>query len=51
MKLGPSHVPAAPAYERAGIAFLQATYWDTHPEGEGDAPSPWMNAEATDGTR
>ena len=43
--------PLAPVYERAGIEFVQAAAREIHPEGERDDPSPYVIAEAADGTR
>ena len=38
-------------YERAGIEFVQAAAREIHPEGDREASSPYVIAEAADGTR
>ena len=43
--------PLAPVYERAGIELVQAAARELHPEGDSDAPSPYVIAESADGTR
>ena len=43
--------PLAPVYERAGIEFLQAAARELHPEGDDGDSSPYVVAEAADGTR
>ena len=43
--------PLAPVYERAGIEFVQAAAREIHPEGDREHQSPYVVAEAADGTR
>jgi sulfide:quinone oxidoreductase len=43
--------PLAPIYERAGIEFVQAAAREIHPEGDERDPTPFVVAEAADGTR
>jgi len=51
--LAPAKVtfPLAPVYERAGIEFVQAAAREIHPEGERHDASPFVIAEAADGSR
>ena len=43
--------PLAPVHERVGIEFMQPAPRDIYPDGERDDPSPYVVAEAADGTR
>jgi hypothetical protein len=43
--------PLAPVYERAGTEFVQAAARELHPEGDSDAPSPYVIAGSADGKR
>ncbi len=43
-------VPLAPIYERAGIEFVQAAARSIHPEGDLESQTPYVLAQAADGT-